>query len=142
MNRRYALYAAAPLAALGLATAAPAFAHGFGGWFSQQAPEQVAASQNARFSAEAQLLGLTVDDVKAAWAKGQNIRDLAKEKGISEDDLKSRMKQAALERQKTTLQVLVSQGVITQAQADARLQFMQTQQNTKAKGHGSFHFGL
>ncbi len=86
---------------------------------------------------------LSVDEVKNAWANGQNIFELAKAKGISEDTLKAKMETLRSEKHKTQLQALVTKGVITQAQADARLKSMETMKekmgDKKGKGRGMGH---
>jgi hypothetical protein len=80
--------------------------------------------QQKMFEEHANLLGISVDEVKNAWASGTNFMDLAKSKGISEETLKAKMKSQAEARMQAELSNLVSKGVITQAQADARLTFM------------------
>lgn len=54
--------------------------------------------------------------------KGNNFKDLAKEKGISEEELHAKIKIQRQDQQKTFLQNLVFQGKISQMQADARLE--------------------
>jgi len=85
-----------------------------------------ASNLSARFTQEAGILGVSVDDVKNAWAEGKTLQDLAKEKGISETDLQAKLDAARQAEMKTKMQELVSAGTITQAQADKRLATMQT----------------
>jgi len=128
---------------LSLLGAGVASAHGLFGFGSQATPEQIAQAQTNRFTQEASLLGISVDDVKNAWAKGETLQQLATEHGITTGQLQQKLKDAALQRMKDNLQTLVTQGVITQAQADARLQFMQTQsQNNSSKGFGHRGMGM
>ncbi len=49
------------------------------------------------------------------------------EKGITEEQVQTRMKELQAEQMKSFLQALVDKGVITQAQADKRLGVMQNQ---------------
>lgn len=84
------------------------------------------AMQQTMFDEQAKLLGLTVEEVKNAWANGQNIWELAKSKGITEETLKAKMLALKETKIKEELKALVDKGVITQAQADARLNHMQT----------------
>lgn len=141
MRKKLIAYSALPVLGLGLlGVSSIASAHGFGGGmgiglFSNATPEQLATRQQDMFAREAQLLGISVDDVKVAWADGKTLQQLAQDHGITQDQLATRMKDAALAQLTTNLQDLVSQGIITQAQADKRLAFMQTQTaNRKAKG--------
>jgi hypothetical protein len=99
-------------------------------------------------------LGLSVDEVKNAWANGQNIWELAKAKGLTEEVLKAKMETQRLERITAELKALVDKGVITQAQADARLNHVKTMQskigdkfgkgngNGKARGHMNWLPGM
>jgi hypothetical protein len=78
------------------------------------------------FAEQAKILGVSVDEVKTAWAEGKNMWELAKAKGISEDTIKAKMQSLREERMKEELSALVSKGIITQAQADSRLKSIQT----------------
>lgn len=88
-----------------------------------------------RLSQHASLLGLTLSEMKAYWAQGKNLKDVAAEKGISEDEFRQKMKANRLEQVKNELQTLVSEGKITQAQADSRLKFMEDHKG-QGKGNG------
>lgn len=118
----------------------------WGGWFGPSATaEETASRHQTMFQEQANLLGVSVDDVKNAWAQGKNMRDLAKEKGITNEQLQQKMKDSRDAQMKTRIQTLVDKGVITQAQADQRLKFTQTMQNKFGKGmkkglHRNFDF--
>jgi coproporphyrinogen III oxidase-like Fe-S oxidoreductase len=139
----YGILPALALVLLGVSTAS---AHGMGGWgmiggTKNITPEEIAQRQTEMFQNEATLLGLSVDEVKVAWAAGKSIKQLADEKGISEDTLKQKMANAHQQQMKDHLATLVGQGVITQDQADQRLKFIETQatqmkQGGKGMGHG------
>lgn len=108
-------------------------------------PEDMANRQTTMFQEQANLLGLSVDDIKSAWASGKDLKTLATEKGISMDAIKQKMWALRLDAQKTMLSTLVTKGVITQAQADQRLATLSTK---SAKGkigdgrHGMRGFGM
>jgi cell fate (sporulation/competence/biofilm development) regulator YlbF (YheA/YmcA/DUF963 family) len=92
-----------------------------------------------QMTADANLLGISVDEMKAGWAAGKNLNQIAQEKGITQDQLKAKKKAVRDEEMKQYLQTLVSQGKITQAQADTRLQTMQNRVQKaggKMAGHG------
>lgn len=141
MKHKIALYALVPLLAAGMFGTQAASAHGMGGMgrgimfggFGKPTPDEIATRQQAIFTYQAQLLGISVEEVKAAWAEGKTLPDLVKEKGISNTDIEARMESAYQEQLNAQLQALVEKGVITQAQADKRLQSVQKQ--TK-KPHG------
>lgn len=134
MKYKTMVYAALP-AVLGLSLLvsgnASAMSHGFGAgahamvW--AQNPDQAAAAQQARFESAATILGITVAEVKDAWAQGKTMQQLAKEKGVTAEQLRTRALEQHRAQVKTQLQTLVSKGIITQAQADARLKVVQAQ---------------
>lgn len=82
--------------------------------------EDFATQQAAMFEEQAELLGISVDEIKEAWVSGKSFKDLAEEKGITEEQIKEKMKAAADARIKAELSALVDKGVLTQAQADKR----------------------
>ena len=120
-----------------LGSAAVASAQGFGGFgdrgfgmkmvFNKDvSPDEVASMHAQMFEKQASLLGISVNEVKAAWASGKSLPELAKEKGISVETLRAKMEAEHKAQMKTHLAALVSKGVITQAQADERQKFMET----------------
>lgn len=136
MNKKILYYAAGPVMALALLGATTVSAHGMYG-FGQQDPAAAAQRQQDMFTQEATLLGVSVDDVKNAWAKGESFQQLAQEKGITQDQLQQKMADVRKQQMADQLKALVDKGVITQAQADSRLQFMQQQKMSKTgKGFG------
>lgn len=125
--------ASASAIVLGMLGAGIASAHG---WGTKLDPQELAERHAAMFEGQGDLLGLDVAAVKDAWAHGKDLRALAEEKGISQEDLHARMKAKHQERMASELQALVDKGVITQAQADARKATMETQGE---EGAGFFH---
>lgn len=108
------------------------------GMMGQTDPEQFAKQHTEMFQRTATIFGITVDQAKAYWAEGKDIRDIAKEKGISDADLKTKLDAQREADMKSSLQALVTKGIITQAQADARLAAMKTKIATgKSKGRHS-----
>ncbi len=136
MKYRWVAYALVPTAVgVGLLGATLVSARGFGGFgfgASDLTPTQIATRQQTVFQNEATTLGISVDAVKAGWAKGESFQQIAQDNGISQTDLEAKLKAAAQANLKSHLQTLVDQGVITQAQADQRLQFMQTKMQNAA----------
>lgn len=121
-----------------------ASAHGlFGGFDSNLTPDELVTRQQTMFQNDAQILGIGVDEVKDAWSQGKTLERIAQEKGISQDQLKTRLQDAQKQKIKSQLQALVDKGVITQAQADKRLQVM-TDRINNDNGHvgRGFHKGF
>ncbi|MEN9342051.1 MAG: hypothetical protein RIQ54_307 [Candidatus Parcubacteria bacterium] len=136
MKKKLLGYAVIPVAGLSLLGASMASAAGLGfGGVAALSPDQISMRQQTMFQTEAQILGITVDEVKNAWAQGKNIMELAQEKGITREQLQEKMKEVQIKNASAHLQVLVDKGVITQAQADQRLQTLKNNKNTK-KGFG------
>jgi competence protein ComGC len=140
-NKLFAYTVFPALLGFGLLGASAVSACGLGGWgwgfgFSNatSSPDIIASRLTALFQYEAQILGISVDDVKNAWADGKTIKQIMQEKNISQDQVNKNIKDYQIQQYKTQLQTLVSKGVITQAQADKRLQYMQNKiQNSNGK---------
>ncbi len=108
---------------------------GLGGGASSLTPDEIATRQQTMFDKQAQILGISASDVKDAWAAGKTFDQIITEKGLDKAAVEQRIKDAATVQMKAQLQALVTKGIITQAQADSRLQFMQTRaENRKGKG--------
>lgn len=128
--------------------AASAHMGGFGfGFGAQPSADEIASRHQTMFDQQANILGLSVDEVKAAWASGKSMQTLMQEKGITQEQVQTRVKAAREQQLKTQLDALVSKGVITQAQADQRLQFMQLNAGNIGNGmgrgrHGGMMMGL
>jgi len=135
MNKRIVLYALLPVLGLGVLGGGVAMAQGL---FQNASPDEMAAAQESMFESKATILGISIDQFKNAWAQGKSIRDIAQEQGISETDLQVRMQEARKQRTQTFLSTLVDKGVLTQAQADARLQYMETNSNNREKSGKGF----
>lgn len=73
-------------------------------------------------SAAAEALGMTEAELRTAAEEGKSLSDLAEDKGVSEDALVDALVAAAKER----LAAAVTDGRITQAQADARAADLET----------------
>lgn len=135
--KKVGVISALSIAALGAVSAS---AMGFGGMGmnSTLSADEIATRQSTMFTQHASLIGASVDEVKNAWAEGKNFATLAKEKGVTEEQLRTKMQAQRTEQMKTHLATLVSKGVITQAQADKRIATMATQASKNKAGgkHG------
>lgn len=108
------------------------------GWMRNDvSPEDIAKKHQAMFEQQAELLGLNVQDLKDAWANGKSFKDIAKEKGMSEEDLHAKMKESMKTRMQEELNALVEKGVISKEQAAKRLEIM----NTRMEEHKDFKGG-
>lgn len=133
------------MAVAGVATASAMGFGGFGGgmMMNNLTPEEIATRQTSMFQKQANLIGATVDEVKNAWADGTDFLALAKSKGVTEDQLKTKLQASRVAEMKSQLDTLVAKGVITQAQADKRLTTMQTKMTNKGTfGMGHGHRGM
>jgi len=136
MNKKVLMFS---LLALTIFTAVGVSSVSAHGWFRGGAdidPVQVTERQSQMFEEKAELLGVSVDEVKSYWVENKNMGDIIEELGIDKDELKAKMKENRQEKMQTRLQVLVDGGIITQEQADSRLETMQDRlENGKFGGH-------
>jgi hypothetical protein len=107
------------------------------GMMANTDPEQFAKQHTEMFQKTATLFGISIADAKNYWIAGKDVRDIAKEKGISDADLKTKLNAQREADMKTSLQTLVTKGILTQAEADSRFATMKTKmQNKEGKGKG------
>ncbi len=100
-------------------------AHGGVGWMGGFDPEKFAEKQQTMFQSQAEMLGIDINKVKNYWAEGKSLKEIMAAENITAEQFQEKMKQAREEDMKAQLQALVSKGIITQAQADARLKVME-----------------
>ena len=142
MKNKLFIYGILPIIGVGFLGTGIASAHEFFG--TKMTPDEVASRQQTMFQSEAAMLGVSVDDVKSGWAQGKSMFQIAQDHGITKEQLQQKMKDARTQELKTRLQALVTKGSITQAQADARLQFIQDAAPKGMMGRGmmrGFHKG-
>lgn len=124
------------LGVLSLAGVGVASANGWFGGFGDLSPEDLTAKFETMFQKKAEILGITVDEFKAGWSEGKTLRDIAEEQGITPEQLQEQMGQEREERMRERLDTLVENGVITQEQADQKLNFMQERFESMRSGDG------
>lgn len=122
-----------------LGSAGLAQAHGMFGVGANITPEELATRQQAMFAGQAALLGLSADQIKAGWAQGQNLTEIAKANNISQADLEKKLVAKREADMAGQLKALVDKGIITQAQADSRSKFMATMASKKGFSRGFGH---
>lgn len=74
-----------------------------------------------RLDAVAQALGMTVDELKAELEQGKRISDIAKEKGLTEEQLRQKVVEAKIQ----AIQQAVKEGKIPQDRADEMIKRLQ-----------------
>ncbi len=141
MSKKYLAYTILPALALVLAGTGVASAHGWFGGFGNATPEEIAQHQETMFQNKAELFGIGVDEMKNYWAEGKNFKEIAEAEGITQEQLQERMMEARNERMQNHIQTIVDNGVISQEQADKRLQFME-ERFTNGKMDRGFHRGF
>jgi ribosomal protein S20 len=97
-------------------------------------PDELASKQQTMFQQTANILGISIDDVKNAWADGKTISQIAQDHNISQDQLQQKMKDYATQQMNSEMQTLVSKGVINQDQANRRMQTMQSKMSQMMGG--------
>lgn len=109
-----------PALVLGLALtgADVASAHGVGGVMKGNMGVGAKDDPVQMFQDQAVVLGVTVDDVKNAWASGKDLMTFAKEKGLTEQTVRAKMHAQQESQMKVHLAAQVKAGRMTQAQAD------------------------
>lgn len=109
---------------LGFAGVGVVSAHGGFGWMGTFDPEKFVERQQEMFQKQADILGIGIDKVKNYWSEGKTLKEMSQAEGIADDELLEKMKAAREENMKQMMQSLVEKGIITQQQADKRLEIM------------------
>ncbi|MEA3344442.1 MAG: hypothetical protein U9Q16_02060 [Patescibacteria group bacterium] len=134
MDKKYIFYAIIPALTFVVLGAGVASANGLFNGFRNLSPEDIAQKQEVMFQEKADFLGVSLDEMKNAWTEGKTIKDIAEEQGISEEEMQARMRQAKEEALQSRMQAMVDNGVISQEQANERLEFMQNRLENKIMG--------
>ncbi len=144
MKGKVLLYSLFPALGLLFVTASTASALSLGA-FGTLSPTDLASRFTTMLQKEASTLGISVDALKTGWSEGKTLPQIAADNGISADQLKVKLGAARQTQVKAQLQALVDQGVITQAQMDARLAALAAKPakgKGMGRGHGGFGFGI
>jgi|GEM_PF-1108707 len=91
----------------------------------------------AMLSSKAEVLGVSADELKTSLADGQTFLEIAEAQGLTKDDLHEAMSVQATDR----LNQRVTDGTLTQEQADERLALM-AQRQGDCTGDGPLGSGL
>jgi len=140
MNKKYLAYTIVPAIAVVLLGAGVASAHGWFGGLGFGSPEEITERMEGMFQENADILGISIDEIKNAWSEGKTFREIAEEQGITQEELQERMRGERREQVQNRLQLLVDNGVITQEQANQRFQMME-ERCENGGALGGFHRG-
>jgi len=140
MNKKFVAYIIVPAVVLSFFGIGVASAHGWFG-FGNVTPEEIATRQESIFEHKADILGLGVDQIKDFWAEGKTFQEIIEESGLSNEEIKDRMRELKQARLEERLQVLIDQGVISQSQADLRLESINERIEAGSFGEKKFHGG-
>ena len=86
----------------------------------------------------AQALGISQQDLQNQLASGRTMSDIIQAQGLTLDQFHQKME----DQMKAYLQTLVSQGTITQAQADQRMQFIEQMHDNHSTTGTGFGMGM
>ena len=121
--KKYLAYAVLPALAISMLGAGVVSANG---WFGGNAsPEEIAQKHETMFENRAEILGITAEELKQAWADGKKLCEIAEEQGLTQEELQERMREVKIERLQTHIQTLVADGKISQEQANEKMENMQ-----------------
>lgn len=148
MKRKIVAYTLFSILGLGI-LGGVASARGFGGFggpgfmvkIAGGTPEEIVAHHAEMFQHQAEIFGLSVQEVKDAWADGKNLFEVAKAKGITAEEIQKRMEEKHKAEMRARLQTLADKGVISQDQMNRHLAVMETRAG-KMGGKKIIHRGF
>lgn len=124
MNK-YFTHALVALGTLAIVGGSVAFAHPPGGdekfkrQFSELTEEQKAEKKKTRLDSQADILGLTAEELGNRLEAGESFPDIANAQGLTKEDIRAAM----LESAKAHLAEKIASGEITQEEADEKLKW-------------------
>lgn len=133
MKMRYLALAFIP--AMALAVATNASAHGFFGAFKGMTPEEKAEHKQEMMATKAEILGVEVEVLEQAREDGVRRGELIEQLGLDKEEVRQRFKQAKIEHMQERLDHLVSEGELTQDEADQKMEKMQEHMEHGKHGH-------
>ena len=137
--KKILLYSLLAVGVVGLVGASAVSAQGFfhNRGMNSEGGEAKGGYENM-LQAKADVLGLDVEDLKAAKEKGQTFQEIAENQGLSIDELRAQMQEKKQELRaqkiqgmKARLAQLVADEKITQEQANEKLEWLE---NSEGKG--------
>jgi len=90
-----------------------------------------------RLDALAQALGMTTEELRAQLEQGKKVADIAREKGLTEEQLRQKLLEARIQ----AIRQAVEEGKIPQEKADEMIQRLQNAPQGKGFGHFDRPFG-
>ena len=140
MKSKIAIYSVFAIGAMALfgATLATTSAASPGQYFSQPLGMGNGVGFDKMMESKADVLGMSVDEIKDMHNDGIMLHDILEDKGIDMDEFHDKM----MENHKEFLQEQVSAGNITQEQADKRLEWMEKRHEEGPREKGAMHRGM
>lgn len=81
------------------------------------------------------MLGIDINKIKNYWSEGKSLREIAQAEGITDEQLREKIKQAQKQSLQKMTQSLVDKSVITRKQANKRLEIMKEKTSKGKFGH-------
>lgn len=135
MKKHYAIIPTVALVTI--LSAGAASAYGSPIFYGDKADPQVIANNwEFKLTQDAKILGISLEEMKNYWSQGQDIWSIAKEKGLSQENIRTSRQNAQQEMMKLWLANLVSQEKISQEQANLRLASIENKHAKKSKSFG------
>lgn len=136
--KKILLYSLLTVGVVGLVSASAVSAQGF---FYNRAMDSAGGYERI-LENKAEILGLSVDDLKAAKEEGQTFQEIAENQGLSIEELRAQMQEKKqelraqkMEGMKAHIEELVANEEITQERADYKIQKIQERfENFEARG--------
>jgi hypothetical protein len=136
MNKLFG-YLVLSVVAIMLITTGTAYARG---WFwTNESPEDITARHQAMFKHKAELFGISAEEMKDAWSEGKRMFQIAEEYGLNKEEIMEKMAEDRRVNLQERLRVLVENDIISQEQANQRMEVMQNKSFGGIKTHRGFN---
>lgn len=104
-------------------------------------PEIYSQQLQNKFEYWSQISGIDINKIKNYWAQGKTFREMLDLEKVDLNNVQERNREYRLNQLKTNLQEMVKKGIITQEQANQRLEFYNKKLQTNYGFYGKGNFG-
>lgn len=104
-------------------------------------PEIYSQQLQSKFEYWSQISGIDINKIKNYWAQGKTFREMSVLEKVDLNKVQEKNREYRLSQLRTNLQELVNKGIITQEQANQRLEFYRKKLETGYGFYGRGNFG-
>ncbi len=139
MNKLFA-YALLSATAITLIGSGIVYAQGPQSWFwAQEIAEDSIVKHQEILEHKAQIMGISTEEMQENWQENKRFGKFAEDYGLDREEIMEKMAEARRNNLQERLKALIESGVISQEQADQRMEAMQDESFGGIRAHRGFN---